>query len=184
MQPFYTRIFLLVVMKKYQKYLPTREQLRNTGSLRFIEHLIFEPNLWHFNRHSVSWAFLVGFFCCFLPMPFQMVPCTILCVWIRCNVPLSIALVWISNPLTITPLFYSTYRLGIWMLGQPDTFTSIEFSLDWFTLQLGMIWQPLLLGFLTTGMFLGISSFIIVRIYWRWRVTRDWSERRGSFNRR
>lgn len=167
-------------MKKFQKYLPTREQMRDTRSLRFIEHLIFEPNLWHFNRHSVSWAYLIGFFCCFLPMPFQMLPCAILCVWIRCNVPLAMVIVWISNPLTITPLFYFTYRLGIWMLGQPDTFTSIEFSMTWFSQQLSVIWQPLLLGSVTCGLFLGTTSFVIVRIYWRWKVTRDWNNRRAK----
>ena len=167
-------------MRKLKEYLPTREQVRNTRSLRFIEHLIFEPNLWHFNRHSVSWAYLVGFFCCFLPMPFQMVPCAVLCVWIRCNVPLAIAIVWISNPVTITPIFYFAYRLGIWMLGQPDSFTSIELTMEWFSHQLNMIWQPLLLGSLACGLFLGATSFAIVRIYWRWKVTREWNNRRAK----
>ena len=166
-------------MRSFKSYLPTREQLREIRSLRFIEHLIFEPNLWHFNRHSVSWAYLVGFFCCFLPMPLQMVPCTILCVWIRCNVPLAIALVWISNPITWTPLFYFAYRVGIWMLDQPDVFANIELTSEWFTDQLITVWEPLLLGSLTCGLVLGVSSFIMVRIYWRWKVTREWNKRRA-----
>jgi uncharacterized protein (DUF2062 family) len=92
------------------------------------------------------------------------------------------AIVWISNPLTVTPLFYFTYRLGAWMLGRPDKFTSIEMSMDWLAQQVSMIWQPLLLGSLTCGLLLGTTSFAIVRIYWRWKVTREWHNRRARQN--
>jgi hypothetical protein len=167
-------------MRKYRKLLPTREQLANTKSLKFIEHLIFEPNLWHFNRHSVSFAFLVGSFCCFLPMPFQMVPCALLCFWIRCNVPLAIALVWVSNPITMPAMFYFAYRLGLWMLSQPDSITNIEFTAESITGQLGLIWQPLLLGSITCGLTFGTLGFVGVRVYWRWKVTREWNQRRAK----
>lgn len=140
--------------------------------------MIFEPNLWHFNRHSVSFAFLVGIFCCFLPIPFQMVPCLLLCVWVRCNVPLSIALVWISNPVTMPPMFYSTYKLGTWMLGRQSQVSRINLSWEWLSAQFTVVWEPLLLGSLLTGITLGSLAFVIVRIYWRWRVARHWSMRR------
>jgi hypothetical protein len=140
--------------------------------------MIFEPNLWHFNRHSVSFAFFVGIFCCFLPIPFQMVPCVLLAIWIRCNVPLSIALVWISNPITIPPMFYATYRLGVWMLGERSEVSRINLSWEWLSAQFGAVWQPLLLGSLMTGLTLGSLAFVIVRLYWRWKVARHWSMRR------
>ena len=54
-----------------------------------------------------------------------------------CNVPLAIALVWISNPITIPPLFYFTYRLGTLILGEPETVGSIELSLTWLSGQIG-----------------------------------------------
>lgn len=162
----------------YRKYLPTRERLRDIRSLRFLGEMIFEPNLWHFNRHSVSFAFLVGTFCCFLPIPFQMVPCLLLCVWVRCNVPLSIALVWVSNPITMPPMFYSTYRLGIWLMGRETQVSHISLSWDWLSSQIEAVWEPLLLGSLITGLTLGCLGFVGVRIYWRWKVARDWSMRR------
>jgi uncharacterized protein (DUF2062 family) len=166
----------------YRRYLPTREKLREFRSLKFLGEMIFEPNLWHFNRHSVSFAFLVGIFCCFLPIPFQMVPCVLLCVWIRCNVPLSIALVWISNPVTMPPMFYSTYKLGTWMLGRESQVSRVNLSWEWLSAQFTVVWEPLLLGSLLTGITLGSLAFVIVRIYWRWRVARHWSMRR--FRRR
>ncbi len=162
----------------YRKYLPSRDQLRRTRTLRFLGEMIFEPNLWHFNRHSVSFAFLIGTFCCFLPIPFQMVPCLMLAVWIRCNIPLSVAIVWISNPITMPPIFYGTYKLGTWMLGQENEVTRISLSWEWLSAQLSVVWQPLLLGSLVTGLTLGSVAFVIVRVYWRWKVSRHWSMRR------
>lgn len=161
-----------------RKYLPTREQLREVRSLRFLGDMIFEPNLWHFNRHSVSFAFLVGIFCCFLPMPFQMLPCVLLCVWIRCNVPIAIALVWVSNPITMPPMFYSTYRLGSWLLGRQDKVSHIDLSWQWLSSQIQVVWEPLLLGSLLTGLTLGCIGFLAVRIYWRWKIARYWAMRK------
>lgn len=63
--------------------------------------------------------FAVGVFTSFLPLPGQMVIAALLALWLRCNLPLSIILVWISNPITMPAIFYSTYKLGAWILGTP-----------------------------------------------------------------
>ena len=161
----------------YKKYLPTREQLRQFRVLNLLGAVIFEENLWHINRHSVSYAALIGIFCCFLPMPFQMLPCTLLCIWIRCNIPIAIALVWVSNPFTIPPLFYFTYLLGTWILGEPAYVETIDLSWEWLSHQLNLVWQPLLLGSLLTGTVLGLVAFLVIRIYWRWRIVSYWKSR-------
>lgn len=162
----------------FQKYLPTREAMRNTRTLQFLSHIILEPNLWHFNRHSVSFAVLIGLFCCFLPIPFQMIPCVLLVAWIRCNLPLALAFVWISNPITMPPMMYFCYRLGNFLLGKPNERSQIEVSLEWLASQIAVVWQPLLLGCLITGTTLGLFGFVAVRIYWRWKIARDWTMRR------
>jgi len=162
----------------FQKYLPTREQLKNTRALQFLSHIMFEPNLWHFNRHSVSYATLIGVFCCFLPIPFQMVPCIFLVGWIRCNLPLALGYVWISNPVTMPPIMYFCYRLGATILGEPSRVQEAHISLEWLADQVAVVWQPLLLGSLLTGTVLGTLGFVTVRLYWRWKVARDWSLRR------
>ena len=164
---------------RYKKYLPTREQLREMKSLRFLGDKIFEPNLWHINRHSVSYAAFVGSVCCFLPIPFQMIPCVILCIFVRCNVPISVLIVWISNPVTMTPTMYFSYKVGTLILGQKIQFQTIEISFEWLSSQLSVVWQPLLLGSLTCGFTMGISAFISVRLYWRWKVSRYWKKRRA-----
>ena len=162
----------------FQKYLPTREQLKNTRTLQFLSHIMFEPNLWHFNRHSVSYATLIGIFCCFLPIPFQMIPCVLLVGWVRCNLPLALGYVWISNPVTMPPIMYFCYRLGTTILGEPSRVEEAHVSIEWLADQVAVVWQPLLLGSLLTGAVLGILGFVTVRLYWRWKVARNWSLRR------
>ena len=156
---------------KFKRYLPTRDQLRSSRSLEFLGDVIFEPNLWHFNRYSLSFAALVGGVCCFLPIPFQMIPCALLCVLIRCNVPVAILIVWISNPLTMGPMMYFAYRVGLLILGQPGVSVPDTPSLAWFTDQLATIWEPLILGCLASGFTVGITGFVAVRLYYRWRIS-------------
>jgi uncharacterized protein (DUF2062 family) len=101
-----------------------------------------------------------------------------LCIWVGANVPLTLAIIWISNPLTIPVMFYASYRLGAWLLGVQSNVTTISLSWDWLSGQLGAIWQPLILGSLVAGTTLGLISFACVRLYWRWRVNREWARRR------
>jgi len=167
----------------YRKYLPSRDRVRSIRALRFLGEVVFEPNLWHFNRHSVSFALFVGLFCCFLPIPFQMVVCVLMCIWIRCNIPIALACVWISNPVTMPPIFFATYKLGTWILGQPNEVSRISLSFEWLSAQLSVVWAPLVLGSLVAGLTFGSIAFVVTRLWWRWRVSREWAERR-AFRRR
>lgn len=159
-------------MKRIKKHLPTRDQLKNTRSLRFLGDHILEPNLWHFNRYSLSFAFLIGGFCTFLPVPFQSLPCVLLCIWIRCNIPVAVAVVWISNPITMGPMMYFAYRVGGRVLQQERAYSPLDPSFEWFMNQLSDIWQPLIVGSLVCGIVTGVTGFVAVRIYYRWRIHR------------
>lgn len=153
-----------------KKYLPTRQQLRETKSLRFLGDRIFDKNLWRFNRHSLSYAVLVGTFFCFMPMLFQSIPAIMLCIWLRCNVPVTIAVIWVSNPITMPPMMYFAYRVGQWLLGKDSTPRPDNFTLESFLSQISELWQPLLLGCVVCGAFFGIIGFVGVRLYFRWRA--------------
>ncbi len=63
-------------------------------------------------------------------------------------------------------------------MGEPSEVSKVEFSLEWLATQIAMVWQPLLLGCVVTGLTLGLLGFIAVRVYWRWKVARNWSMRR------
>ncbi len=168
----------------FKKYRPTRERLLETRSLQFLGERIHDPNLWHINRHSISYAVLIGGICCFLPIPFQTIPCLFLCMMIRCNIPLAIVIVWISNPVTMPPMMYFAYRVGNWMMGQTNRVESIELSVKWLTAQISIVWEPILLGSLVSGFSIGIVGFIAVRLYWRWKISHDWKRRRARMTLR
>ena len=162
-----------------KRHLPTREQLKQIRALNFLGHLIFESNLWHFNRHSLSFAALVGGFCCFLPIPFQMIPAVLLCVWLKCNVPVTVAMVWASNPITMPPMMYFAWHVGAWMLGIEQAGPPEQVNLDWFREQVISGWQPLLLGTTVCGLVTGITGFLSIRIYYRWRIARYQQRRKN-----
>lgn len=164
-------------MRSLKSFLPRPDHLRKVKSLSWLGHLLFDPDLWHFSRRSTANGALIGSICCFLPIPFQMVPCALLCVSARANVPLAFVLVWVSNPVTMPVMFYFAYRVGALVLGTPEVPFDIELSVDWMLTQFGRIWQPLLLGSLVCGFTMGIVLFVGIRLYWRWRIVRRWQQR-------
>lgn len=160
-----------------KKYFPNPETVKNHPSLQFLGTLLHEPNLWHLNRRSVSRAFLVGIFFAFMPMPFQMVAAAFVGVYVHSNLPISIGLVWISNPITIPPIFYFTYKVGTVILDLPARPFDIELSVDWFVREVGAIWEPLLLGSLLCGVIFGLMGYVGIRLFWRWHVMHNWKKR-------
>lgn len=160
-----------------KRFLPTPEKIRSLKSLRFLGELLHEPNLWHINRHSVSRAFFIGVFWCFIPMPFQMVVAAFCAVWFNANLPLSVALVWISNPLTMPPLFYLNYRVGAWILDRPIEPYEFELSWSWIAERLVHIGIPLYLGSLLLGIASACAGYICIQFLWRRKVRREWRQR-------
>ncbi|NIQ12825.1 MAG: DUF2062 domain-containing protein, partial [Gammaproteobacteria bacterium] len=73
----------------------------------------------------------IGLFVAFLPIPFQMLVAAVLAILFRVNLPISVALVWISNPLTMAPMFYFCYWLGSKLLSLPPQDITFELSIEW-----------------------------------------------------
>jgi uncharacterized protein (DUF2062 family) len=114
-----------------------------------------------------------------MPMPFQMVAAAAGGVFIHSNLPISIGLVWISNPVTIPPIFYFTYKVGTLVLGLPTRPFEIELSIDWAVTELGAIWEPLLLGSFICALVFGVLGFVGMRLFWRWNVINHWNKRKA-----
>ncbi len=161
----------------FKRYMPDEEKVKKHPHLSRLGTRIHDPNLWHLNRNSISRAFLVGVFCAFLPLPMQMLIAALLAIWIRSNLPLSVALVWISNPVTIPPIFYFTYKVGAAILGTSLDLDGVEFSIQWISQSLVYIWEPLLLGSLFCGLVFSTLSYFIVRWLWARHVWKTWKLR-------
>jgi uncharacterized protein (DUF2062 family) len=161
-----------------RKITPDHEKIRNHKHLKIFGALLHDANLWHLNRRSAAGAFGVGLFMAFVPLPSQMLLAAAAAIPLRVNLPLSVALVWITNPLTIPPMFYFAYWVGTLVLGQPPQ--SIEFELTWECLVegLGGIWQPLLLGSFICSVISATVGYFGVRALWRLHVVNHIKRRR------
>jgi len=149
-------------------------------SLNFLGDILQEPNLWHINRHSVARAFLIGVWLCFIPMPFQMLASALLAIWFNANLPLAVALVWISNPVTMPPIFYFNYKLGVWMLSRPLLDFDFSPSQAWISERLLDIGIPLYLGSLVVATVSACVAYLIIQLLWRRRVRANWRLRQGQ----
>jgi uncharacterized protein (DUF2062 family) len=171
---------LTIPMPKHliRKYAPDHEKLKEHKYLRLFGRLLHDPNLFHLNRRSVSGAFFVGMLCAFTPVFPQMLTSAALAIVLRVNLPISVALVWLTNPVTIPPIFYGCYLVGLWVLQQPATISQFQMSPEWLESVIDEIWMPLLVGGVLMGLVSGIISYLLVRGYWRWHVVRHLQRRR------
>ncbi len=160
--------------------MPDHERVRNHRHLRMFGRRLHDPNLWHLNRRSVSGAFGAGLFIAFVPVPFQMILAAGASILLRINLPLSVALVWITNPITMPAIFYFAYLVGNWTLGMPPQASEFQISMQWLEQSLDGVWLPLLLGSFICGTVCGTAAYIIMRLFWRWSIIKQWKDRRTN----
>lgn len=165
--------------KFIKRYMPDHNKIRQHKQLnRVFGTLLHDPNLLHLNRRSVSGAFAVGLFMAFVPLPIQMGLAAGAAILFRVNLPISVGMVWVSNPITLTPLFYFSYKVGTWILGTPLLEIEFELSWDWISTELEAIWQPFLLGCLVCGTVSSFLGWAGIRLAWRMRLARYLKERK------
>jgi uncharacterized protein (DUF2062 family) len=164
--------------KTIRRFLPDINEFLERPSLRWVKKLTNDPNLFHLNRHSVSLAFAVGIFCAFIPLPGQTLIALLLCYLMGANLPIGILLIWISNPITIPPMFYLTYQLGTRILDTEAVQFTVQMNWKWLETLGNDILLPLFVGSFICGMILSITSYVIIFYLWRWKVVKNWRLRR------
>jgi uncharacterized protein len=98
----------------WRKNAPTREQLEEVRWLRPFAHRVLEPSLWRFTRRSVprgvALGLLVGIF---LMIPgLQIIGAALLALPCRANVPIAVAMTFLSNPATTPFILYLSLIVG------------------------------------------------------------------------
>ena len=164
--------------KLVKRFLPSHDKVLNNKYLQIFGTLLHDPNLFHINRRSVAGAFAVGLFFAWVPVPFQMVLSAAVAIPTRVNLIISVALVWITNPVTMPFLFYFAYWLGGVVLGLDTNHFDFELSFDWLTNELLLIWQPFLLGCLIMAVTSSVLGYGVIRLFWRWNIIRRWESRK------
>jgi uncharacterized protein (DUF2062 family) len=168
--------------KFIQRFMPDHELIKRQKALRIFGNVLYNPNLWVLNRRSASGAFAVGLFMCFVPLPSQMIMSAGLAILFGVNLPLSVALVWISNPLTMPIMFYFAYKLGAWIMQAP--IHTFHFELSWNSLvdQMTSIGPPFLLGCGVSAAAFSLLGYFGIRALWRYSVVRSWQKRKLKLN--
>lgn len=163
--------------KTIQRFLPDHNKIKNHKLLKIFGQLLHDANLWHLNRRSARGAFAVGLFFAFIPVPFQMVLAAAIAIPIRVNLPISVAVVWITNPLTMPPIFYGSYLVGTFALGHKAEHFAFEPTWQWFLDSLTTIGPAFLVGSLICATLASIIGYFTVDFLWRRSVRKAWLNR-------
>lgn len=157
--------------------MPDHQTIKENKYLKIFGDLLHNANLWHLNRHSVAKAFAVGLFFAFIPVPFQMVLSAGIAIIVHANLPLSIALVWITNPLTMPFIFYACYLVGVWVLGVPEQEFAFQASWQWVLDSLSTIGPAFLVGCGLLAVIFSILGYFVIHSFWRYQTIKAWKNR-------
>ncbi len=133
-------IWISMIRKVFKK------KSSNKGKIdAFLEKYKLPKSYFGINRRSVTKGVAVGLFWGFIPMPMQMLAVIATTPFIKFNVPIAISMVWLSNPVTMPPMYYMEYLTGNFILGQ-EGIQDIELTIEWFKTNIGDIFIPLYVG--------------------------------------
>lgn len=106
-------------VKKWLKYLPRRSNIHRYPVLKwFGEAAKKRAYLWSFRSREMISAIFLGTVVSLMPLVgVQMLLVSLLAIFlVRANLPVLVALQWISNPITLIPIYYADYKIGAALL--------------------------------------------------------------------
>jgi len=161
-----------------KRLFPKLDSVKEEKILKIFGPAVLQPNLWHINKKSVSRGFAIGAFCAFIPIPgVQMILAAFLSITFAANLPLSVILTWISNPFTYAPIIYFALKIGKIFIETGANYEIVEDDVGVIS-NLIHIWEPLVIGSLLLAVIGSLSSYIFIRLYWRYYVIKIWSKRK------
>ena len=149
-------------LSRKRHYLSTRWYMRPFSSV------FGDAAYWSINRRNVTRAVALGFFIAFLPPP---IPHTLvalaLSVALRVNMPVTLTAIFITNPVTMVPVYYAAYWSGCYLLGlTPLTQLPAFSNHDWLPAFHGPFLEPFVLGCLVLGLAVAVAGYILLGLSW------------------
>ncbi len=138
--------------------------------LKPFDALFAHPTFFLVSRRSIAGAIWIGLFVALMPLPGQTALGLLAALVMRVNVPIAAVTTWVTNPVTIGPIFYSAYSLGRLILDIPPQPFAIELSWDWVTSNFIAIGKPLLLGSFISATIVASTGYVFVSVLWRLMV--------------
>ncbi|MDR9829602.1 DUF2062 domain-containing protein [Vibrio sp. FNV 38] len=164
--------------KFIKRFMPNPDVIKRQKALKIFGNVLYNPNLWCLNRRSASGAFAVGLFMAFMPLPSQMIMAAGVAIFCSVNLPLAVALVWISNPVTMPLLFYFAYKVGALLMNTPAQPFHFELSWEYLLTQMSTIGPPFLVGCFVCATLAALMGYFGIRGLWRYSVVRSWQQRK------
>ncbi len=156
-----------------RQFLKSRK-IKEHRILGYFGEVFDRRKLWHVTRHSVAKAVAVGIFSAYMPVPFEIVIAAVLAFMLRANLPISVILIWISNPFTWAILWGPPYLLGAAILGDMHDIAPVMTRV-W----IEQHYSALLLGCFIVGLATATGAYFTVLLLWRLDVVRQWERRRN-----
>src|SRR5262245_17303776 len=93
-----------------KKLTPHPGKLQNRWFLRVFGARVTHPGRWSLQRRAVTGAFAAGLAICFVPLPVHLPLAVLVAIVRRLNLPTIVATVFLVNPFTVVPVYYTAYR--------------------------------------------------------------------------
>lgn len=172
----------------FQSWLPSPEKVSKLKLMRFFGQRPLNPLLWYVNRKSISRAVFIGAFFGLLPIPFHSVLIILVVLLLEVNLPVALALAWLSNPLTLVPILYVGFWVGskiyhVHMINKDMMLGVLHQICNWLKhfghghidLSLAKI---LMSGLVIEALVLALCLYAATEIFWRWSIMRHRQKRR------
>jgi uncharacterized protein (DUF2062 family) len=148
--------------------------------MRPFRTMLANPAYWSVHRTSVTRAVALALFVAFIPLPVHLLLVTALALLLQVNLPVAVATVFVSNPLTMVPQYYLCYWVGSRILGTRVHDFAFEMSWRWIQTGLLPIWKPFLLGCFVSGVIAALLGYAILGSLWHVTLVMKYHERKRS----
>ena len=163
-------------LKKFLRPLPRRSNVHRYPVLKWFADTAYQRSfLWSFKGGPIQAALFWGIWISMLPIVgIQMIVVFFVSLFVRANLPLIVALQWISNPLTMGPIYFADYKIGMTLLKligvsyPKNKLLSPEYDWAEFSykelLRLIDTFPPMFLGGSVLGISFGVSTVFLYKI--------------------
>lgn len=162
-------------LKKWMRPLPRRSNVHRYPVLKWFSKTAYERSyLWSFRGKTVIPALFWGLWIAMLPVVgLQMLVVFFLAILLRANLPVIVALQWISNPLTMGPIYFADYQIGMTFLHlvgvDYERNKLLKRTYDWSNFSYSDLWAlvdtfpPMMIGGSIIGIFLGVVAVFLYK---------------------
>ncbi len=156
--------------------LPRRSNIHRYPVLKWFSKTAYNRSyLWSFRGRTIIPALFWGVWIAMLPIVgIQMLVVFFLALVVRANLPIIIALQWISNPLSMGPIYFADYQIGMIffkLVGiEYETNKLLSSEYDWENFSMADLpalldtFPPMLVGGSIIGISLGVVSVFLYKV--------------------